>query len=153
MLLSPHFRLEEFTRSQIASANGIDNTPSPAQIEALKGLCLNVLEPLREIIGKPIIITSGYRSEEVNMLAGGVKHSHHRCLNQFAAADCKVNGLPAKEFFKIILENINSLPIEQVIEEHENWVHIGFRLPKKECLVASKNGRRVVYTPANLDGF
>lgn len=51
------------------------------------------------------------------------------------------------------MQNIESLPIEQVIEEHETWIHIGYRRPKRECLLASKEGGRVVYTPASTDNI
>lgn len=153
MNLSPHFKLSEFTRSQIANENNLDNTPSDMQIENLKGLCTQVLEPLRNLVKGSIIITSGYRSEEVNRLAGGVNNSHHRCLGQFAAADCRAEGLTSRDFFKIIMQNVDSLPIEQVIEEHEIWVHISYRRPKRVCLLARTEEGRVVYTPANNSDF
>jgi len=64
--LSPHFKLNEFTKSRTASENGIDNTPPPEAVEKLRALCVHTLEPLREALGLPIIITSGYRCKVLN---------------------------------------------------------------------------------------
>ena len=61
MQLSPHFTLREFTKSQMAERLGIDNYPSPLHITNLTHLATNLLEPLRTLVQKPIVITSGYR--------------------------------------------------------------------------------------------
>ena len=68
--LSPHFRLIEFTRSGEATQRGLDNTPGEKEIEALRALCENILEPMRHHFGA-IYITSGYRSRRVNNAVGG----------------------------------------------------------------------------------
>lgn len=65
-LLTPHFALREFTKSATAMKHGIDNRPTPEVIENLKRLCLHTLEPLREKLELPIIITSGYRTKALN---------------------------------------------------------------------------------------
>lgn len=64
--LTPHFKLSEFTRSNTASKYHIDNTPSEEVIKNLKALCENVLEPLREWYGKPIVISPGFRCPALN---------------------------------------------------------------------------------------
>ena len=64
--LSPHFKLSELTASTTARENGIDNTPPPEAVEKLRALCVHTLEPLREALGLPIIITSGYRCKVLN---------------------------------------------------------------------------------------
>src|SRR3546814_14541134 len=61
MQLSEHFSLAEFTASDTARARHIANEPNARQIESMKALCANVLEPLRSHFGKPVRIT---RSEE-----------------------------------------------------------------------------------------
>ena len=71
--LSPHFSLSEFTKSATARSHGIKNEPAPEHVENLKALCVNTLEPLREALGLPIIITSGYRTKQLNHLL--VNHS------------------------------------------------------------------------------
>lgn len=88
MQLSPHFSLEEFTRSSTALSRGIDNTPSTDVVSNLQHLCVHILEPLRSFAntpeGKsssssevPIIISSGYRSSLLNTAVGGSKASQH----------------------------------------------------------------------------
>lgn len=66
MKLTPHFELEEFTRSDTAARYGIPNHPNAQQTANLKSLCENVLEPLRQWYGKPIRISSGYRCPQLN---------------------------------------------------------------------------------------
>ena len=65
-VLTPHFKLREFTESATAMKHGIDNRPTPEVVENLRRLCTHTLEPLREKLGLPIIITSGYRTKELN---------------------------------------------------------------------------------------
>lgn len=91
--LTPHFRLSEFIRSATADAKGIDNTPPDSVIVRLLALCVYVLEPLRAVVGHPIVITSGYRCPALNTAVGGVANSQHmlgeaadiRCLDRAEA--------------------------------------------------------------------
>lgn len=70
--------LEEFTYSRIAVENALDNTPPAAAKTALNHLVTYLLEPLRKFYKSPVAILSGYRSDAVNRLAGGVVASQHR---------------------------------------------------------------------------
>ena len=74
--ITNHFKCEEFTFSEIASRNGLDNTPDKIITARLEGVAER-MEFIREKLGAPIIITSGYRSEAVNKLAGGSIRSAH----------------------------------------------------------------------------
>jgi zinc D-Ala-D-Ala carboxypeptidase len=65
MQLSGHFSLRELTQSQTALRKGIDNKPTQDHIENLTELAVQILEPTRRHFGKPIAISSGYRSEEL----------------------------------------------------------------------------------------
>lgn len=65
-LLSPHFSLLEFTESATARKHGIVNEPTAEAVENLRRLCIHTLEPLREKLGLPMIITSGFRCKELN---------------------------------------------------------------------------------------
>ena len=65
-ILTPHFTLQEMTESLTAKKHGIANVPPPEAVENLRRLCTHTLEPLREKLGLPIIITSGYRTKELN---------------------------------------------------------------------------------------
>ena len=86
--LSPHFELREFTDSQTARKYGIANVPSPEAVENLRALCVHTLEPLREALGLPIIITSGFRTKALNdKLAHSSERSQHM---QGQAADLYV---------------------------------------------------------------
>lgn len=74
--LSPHFRLSEFLRSTAAKAQGLSNVPGPAVVESLRLLAVALLQPLRNRFGA-ILVTSGYRSPEVNAAVGGASTSAH----------------------------------------------------------------------------
>ena len=78
ILLSPHFALHEFVISKTAREHGIDNTPPSETVENLRALCIHTLEPLREALGMPIIITSGFRTKALNnLLAHSSNRSQH----------------------------------------------------------------------------
>ena len=88
-----YFSIAEFLRSDAAEKYQVDNIPNDAQLSQvlgnIKALVLNVLDPLRAMIARPVIITSGYRSQRVNELVGGSKTSQH-LLGK--AADIHVQG-------------------------------------------------------------
>ena len=95
ILLSPHFRLDEFTTSPTAIKHGIQNIPPQEAVENLHALCVHTLEPLREALGLPIIITSVYRCMELNHLL--VKHSTKSQHMNGQAADFYVGWNGSKE--------------------------------------------------------
>jgi len=77
-LLSPHFAQHEFCESRTAEMYGIDNTPTPEVLLNLSILCKGTLEPLREALGMPVVITSGYRCKELNdMVSHRSPNSQH----------------------------------------------------------------------------
>ena len=88
-----YFSFSEFFKSDVAEKHQVKNIPDDAQLSQvlgnIKALVLNVLDPLRARTGRPIIITSGYRSQRVNELVGGSKTSQH-LLGK--AADIHVQG-------------------------------------------------------------
>lgn len=77
MKLTEHFTVKEFEKSAKAKALGINNSVPPQYIPVLQQLCKEVLEPLRSYVGKPIIITSGYRCSQLNVKVGGAYASQH----------------------------------------------------------------------------
>ena len=85
---TPHFELREFVVSQTARDHGLDNTPPAEAVENLRALCVHTLEPLREALGLPIVITSGYRTRELNRLL--VCHSNKSQHMSGKAADFHV---------------------------------------------------------------
>ncbi len=122
MNLSRFFTLEELTFSNTAKAEGINNQPPATEIESLRALCTAVLDPLREAVGRPIKVTSGYRGPALNRRVGGATKSQH--LNG-QAADIQAPGLPVVELFKAVIRL--GLPFDQIIYEVKGaskWVHV-----------------------------
>lgn len=87
---TPHFELREFVVSQTARDHGLDNTPPAEAVENLRALCVHTLEPLREALGLPIVITSGYRTRELNRLL--VCHSNKSQHMSGEAADFYISS-------------------------------------------------------------
>ena len=127
MKLSGHFSLAELTKSQTATRKGIDNKPTLEHIENLTELCVQILEPTRRNFGKPMVITSGYRSEELCEAIGSRTTSQHA---KGQAADFEMFGVDNKELAKYIK---NNLVFDQLILEFYNpddpssgWVHCSY---------------------------
>lgn len=118
-----YFTLKELTRSSTAEAKKLDNTPDKTAEANLTKLVDNVLDPLREMYGKPIIVTSGYRSKVVNNSVNGATSSQHT-LGE--AADISVGSKEEnKKLFNLIKDN---LPFDQLINEYDySWVHVSYR--------------------------
>lgn len=118
-----YFTLQELTKSNTAIAKKLDNTPDEQSIKNLNTLVDNVLDPLRKLYGKPIIVTSGYRSPEVNRSVNGATSSQH-ALGE--AVDISVGSKEEnKKLFSLIKDN---LPFDQLINEHDySWVHVSYR--------------------------
>ena len=93
-----YFSYSEFFKSDVAEKHQVKNIPDDAQLSQvlgnIKALVLNVLDPLRAKIGRPIIITSGYRSQRVNNLVGGSKTSQHMLGK---AADIHIQGYTSQQ--------------------------------------------------------
>ena len=87
---TPHFKLSEFVSSATAEKQGIENNPSPEAVENLRLLSIHTLEPLREALGLPIVITSGYRCTALNDLIA--HHSQRSQHMEGRAADLLVQG-------------------------------------------------------------
>jgi len=132
MKLSKNFTLRELTESNTATRLGIDNSPDAQQISNLAELCENVLQPIRDRIGKPIRVTSGFRNIETNRAIGGSSTSDH-CHG--CACDVKLI-VDGENMSEIIYHTLIALdiPFKQMIWEFgdENlegspqWVHIAF---------------------------
>lgn len=123
MHLSRHFTLAELTRSETAAREGIANQPGSAEIESLRALCASVLDPLREAVGRPIRVNSGYRGPALNRRIGGAATSQH---SKGMAADIQAPGMAVLELFKTVIRL--GLPFDQIIYEAQSattkWVHV-----------------------------
>lgn len=150
MKLSKNFTLEEFTKSQTAIRHGFSNSMNNDEIEAAKMLCENVLQKVRDALG-PTIITSGFRSKELNALIGGSSKSQH-CLGE--AADIEVPGISTFTLAEWIAKNCE---FDQLIlefytprETNSGWVHVSFKRNdknRKQILTAVKEKGRTIYKP------
>lgn len=120
--LSPHFLLSEFTRSATAAQHGIDNKPGPEHYANLRRLA-STLERVREVLGHPIIISSGYRSPALNRAVGGSTTSDHA---NGLAADFTCPGFGSvREVCQAIIDA--GIPFDQLIYEQggTEWAHLG----------------------------
>jgi len=127
MQLSRHFALAELTHSNTAVARGIANQPDATQQARLQALCENVLDPLRDAIGRPLRVTSGFRSAALNAAIPGSSPTSQHSLGE--AADLQCPGLNTATLFKTVIRL--ALPFDQLIYEAKNastiWVHVSHR--------------------------
>ena len=143
MQLSKNFSLAELTISQEASRSGLKNAPSHDQTLSLIALCQNVLQPLRDRIRKPIVITSGFRSVSVNRRIGGSQSSQH-CKGQ--AADFIVPGLELRNIMQLIQSM--ELPVDQLLLEYNRWIHVSYGpRHRRQVLEAKLEGGKTIYQP------
>ena len=124
MKLSPHFSLYEMTHSSTATRLGIANEPGPTEIEALRLICEELLEPVREFWGIPFSPSSGFRCLELNRAIGSSDSSQH-ILGQ--AVDFEISSVPNMDVAKWMLENCR---FDQIILEfyqddvpNSGWIH------------------------------
>jgi zinc D-Ala-D-Ala carboxypeptidase len=140
--LSEHFTLEEMTVSQNAARAGISNIPAGQELENL-GILAKRMELVRSLLGNvPITVSSGYRSPEVNKLAGGATNSAHL---SGLACDFIAPGFgdPLAICHKLE-EHKDELQYDQLIHEFASWVHIGFTRgdPRLMALTIDNGGTR-----------
>jgi zinc D-Ala-D-Ala carboxypeptidase len=145
MKLSKNFSLAEFIKSNVAIINLIGNTPNDQQIRAIKILCEKVLQPARDGLGFALEISSGFRSEELNIHIGGATNSQHM-KGEAADLNCQDNA----KLFHFIKDN---LPFDQLIwemgnDEQPDWVHVSFTTGqlRGQVLRAHKTNAGTKYT-------
>lgn len=122
MNLSRNFTLQELTYSRTAIEHGLENVPGPQAFQSLRNLTTYLLQPLRDRYGNAIAITSGYRNETVNLLAGGVKNSQH---TKGEAADCYITEGPLK---LLDILKASGLDFDQaIVYRRKKFLHISYR--------------------------
>ena len=130
-----YFTLEELC----ATKTGLTNIPTWQAVENLKALVNNVLDPLRESWGKPIIVTSGFRCKAVNDKVGGVATSQH---TKGEAADIDI-GTPEKnkELFDFICKS--GITFDQLLLENRGqWIHISYNINKNRQQILYINDKK-----------
>lgn len=125
--MGKYFTIEELTKSSTAKQKRIDNTPNKRQKENLELLILNVLDPLREAYGKPISVSSGFRSWDLNRAVGGTKASQHAGGQ---ASDVYCATRKENRVIFDLAQKLN-LPFDQLISEkgteaEPSWIHISY---------------------------
>jgi zinc D-Ala-D-Ala carboxypeptidase len=139
MNLTDHFTMEEFIVSQTASRMGIDNTPNSARVRGNLTRTAQLMERIRDALGHPIIVTSGYRSPALNRAVGGVATSAHV---EGLACDfiCPQFGTPL-EVCQGLETYVEALGIDQLIYEH-TWIHVGLleSAPRHQVLTLAPGG-------------
>ncbi len=149
MKLSKNFTVAEYIKSQTATRHEIDNSLSEEHLENAKKLFANVVQPIREKFGVTLI-TSGYRSPELNAKIGGSSKSQH-CKGQAVDLEClKESNADVAMWIE------NNLDFDQLIlefytpgEPSSGWIHVSYNEDgknRKSVLTASKINRKTVYT-------
>jgi zinc D-Ala-D-Ala carboxypeptidase len=142
MRLSENFSLEELTASETAARKGIDNTPSEEVIDNLKRLAAALQEVRALLNHRAILISSGYRSPELNQAVGGSATSDH-CKGLAADFICPSYGTP-NDIVRAIAAS--GLSFKQVIREFDKWVHLSIpeegQEPRKQALIIDREGTR-----------
>ena len=149
MNLSRNFSLSELTKSDTAIRKGINNNPNAEQVEKLKALCENILQPVRDHFGR-VKITSGYRSPELCIAIGSSVNSQHA---KAEAADFECPGVDNAELADWIHRE---LPYDQLIlefytpgEPNSGWIHCSWvpEKPRASYLHAFREDGRTKYKP------
>jgi len=140
-MLSEYFSLSEMTKSQTADRLGLENIPSDSQIDDLRNLCINILDPVRENYGIPFSPSSGYRSPELNAAIGSSSTSQH-CAGQ--AADIEVPGVSNIRLAWWIRVHLD---FDQLILEYykrgesaSGWIHVSLNSGSNRHQVLTYNG-------------
>jgi zinc D-Ala-D-Ala carboxypeptidase len=150
MNLTANFTLAEMVKSDTALRHDMDNTLGETEIENLKILCEQVLQPVRDHFKTGVKVNSGFRHPEVNAKVGGSKTSDH-CKGQ--AADIEIPGIPNADLAVWIMENLDYTQL--ILEFYtpgvpdSGWVHVSYDPTnlKKQNLTATKQGGKTVYLP------
>jgi zinc D-Ala-D-Ala carboxypeptidase len=126
MKLTANISLDELIKSQVAERKGINNNPSPMQIENLKALAVNILQPIRSEFDRPLIISSGFRCAELCIEIGSKITSEHCADNKSAAADFEIPGIDNKVLAQWIRDNLiwNQL-ILRVLQRRRTIIRVG----------------------------
>ena len=131
-----YFSISELTASATARREGIVNSPTESAYHLLHVLVEQLLDPIREAWGEPIVVSSGYRCPELNALVGGAQHSHH--LLGCAADLIAGNRDDHRRLFRMIvqMQQQGKIRFTQLIaEDNFRWLHISYVPSDLRCEV------------------
>ncbi len=131
-----YFSINELTSSATALREGIDNRPNKCAYHLLHVLVDQLLDPIREAWGEPIVVSSGYRCKQLNALVGGAKYSHHilGCAADIIGGD----RADHRKLFKMIqkMQQEGRIKFTQLILEGDGrWIHISYVPGDLRCQV------------------
>ena len=131
-----YFTIPELTSSATAQREGIDNRPNKCAYQLLHVLVEQLLDPIREAWGAPIVVSSGYRCKELNALVGGAQYSHH--ILGCAADIIAGSKAEHRKLFKLIqqMQLQGKIRFTQLIAENDfRWIHISYVPSDLRCQV------------------
>ena len=131
-----YFTISELCASATAQREGIDNRPTESAYHLLHVLVDQLLDPIREAWGEPIVVSSGYRCKELNALVGGAQHSHH--LLGCAADLIAGSKADHQRLFQLIqqMQQEGRIKFTQLIaEDNYRWLHISYVPSDLRCQV------------------
>lgn len=139
-----HFTIRELTHSATAARLHIDNTPPASIVANLEYLVEVVLDPLREKVGRPVIVNCAYRCRKLNTAVGGASNSQHLTG---LAADIHVNGASNRMLADAIVRN--RIPFDQLILEKgtpssPQWIHVSIDRVHNRGQILYYDGKRYV---------
>ena len=149
MNLTRNFTLSELTKSDTAIRKGINNNPNAEQVEKLKALCENILQPVRDHFGR-VKVTSGFRSPELCIAINSSANSQHA---KAEAADFEVLGVDNAEVADWI--NMNCTTDQLILEfytpgePNSGWIHASYVefQPRAQYMRAYKEDKKTKYKP------
>jgi hypothetical protein len=151
MNLTENISLKELTKSESATRFGISNEPTEEALSNLQKLATHILQPVRDHFGKPLIITSGYRSPELCLKIGSTTTSQH---TKGQASDFEIGGIANKDLSDWIHQNLD---YDQLILEfwkpedaNSGWVHCSYKgegQNRKQYLRAFTENGKTKYEP------
>jgi len=134
MNISKNLELSELTRSDSAKRSGISNMPTPAHIENLKLLASKVFEKVRDHFGRPIRISSGYRSAALNKITKGASTTSQHSRGEAIDIDMDNTEISNAQVFNYILDNLefDQLIWEFGTDKNPDWVHVSYSSTGKQ---------------------
>ena len=131
-----YFTIQELTASATAQREGIDNRPSKCAYHLLHVLVDQLLDPIREAWGEPIVVSSDYRCKELNTLVGGVKNSHHLlgCTADLIGGN-KAYHLKLFKMIQVMQQQGKIRFTQLILEGDGRWIHISYVPSDPRCQV------------------
>ena len=127
-----YFTVEEISRSEIANKSGINNTPTHKELHNIETITIPQMNVIREFLGVPIIVNSGYRCKELNRKVGGVYNSKHL---EGLAVDGIPKGLNLRKCWEKLRDSKYASMVDQcILYKKKGFIHFGFskEIPRQQ---------------------